>query len=79
MRLAFLSDIRGNLPARPAVMADIARRGVGRVINRGDSLSGPLLPQATADTLVAQAHTRTSTMLCRGPVTLCGPESEPSS
>lgn len=54
MRIAFVSDIHGNLPALLAVQADIARRGVDRVINLGDSLSGPLLPQATANHLRAQ-------------------------
>jgi len=54
MRLAFVSDIHGNLPALRAVQADIARRRVDRVINLGDSLSGPLLPQATAEHLMAQ-------------------------
>lgn len=54
MRLALLSDIHGNLPALRAVMADLARRGVDRVVNLGDSLSGPLLPQATAECLMAQ-------------------------
>lgn len=54
MRLAFVSDIHGNLPALLAVQADMAQRGVDRVINLGDSLSGPLLPQATAEHLMAQ-------------------------
>ncbi len=54
MRIAFVSDIHGNLPALLAVQADIARRAVDRVINLGDSLSGPLLPQPTADHLMAQ-------------------------
>ena len=54
MRIAFVSDIHGNLPALQAVVADIARRGVDRVINLGDSLSGPLLPEETAQFLMAQ-------------------------
>ena len=54
MRIAFVSDIHGNLPALQAVVAHIARRGVDRVINLGDSLSGPLLPQETAQFLMAQ-------------------------
>lgn len=54
MRIAFVSDIHGNLPALLAVMADIARRGADRVINLGDSLSGPLLPEETAQVLMAQ-------------------------
>ena len=54
MRIAFVSDIHGNLPALLAVMADIDRRRVDRVINLGDSLSGPLLPEETAQVLMAQ-------------------------
>lgn len=53
MRIALVSDIHGNLPALRAVVADIARCDVERVINLGDSLSGPLLPQETADYLRA--------------------------
>lgn len=54
MRIAFVSDIHGNLPALQAVVADIARRGVDQIINLGDSLSGPLLPEETARVLMAQ-------------------------
>jgi len=43
MRIAFVSDIHGNLAALDAVIADIARRGVHEVVNLGDTLSGPLL------------------------------------
>lgn len=53
MRFALVSDIHGNLPALEAVLADAARRGAGRVLNLGDSLSGPLLPRETADFLMA--------------------------
>jgi predicted phosphodiesterase len=52
MRIAFVSDIHGNLAALEAVVHDIARRGVGRVVNLGDSLSGPLLPGETATYLM---------------------------
>jgi predicted phosphodiesterase len=48
MRLALVSDIHGNLAALEAVIADIARRQVHRVVNLGDTLSGPLLPRETA-------------------------------
>jgi predicted phosphodiesterase len=48
VRLAILADIHGNLAALEAVAADLRRRGVGRVVNLGDSLSGPLLPRETA-------------------------------
>lgn len=54
MRIALVSDLHGNLPALQAVVADIARRGVDVVANLGDSLSGPLLPLATAHFLMAQ-------------------------
>lgn len=53
MRIALVSDIHGNLPALEAVVADIARRGVDRIVNLGDSLSGPLLPRETASYLMA--------------------------
>ncbi|MTV38137.1 metallophosphoesterase family protein [Duganella radicis] len=54
MRIAIVSDIHGNLPALEAVVRDIARRGVDRVVNLGDSLSGPLLALETARFLMAQ-------------------------
>ena len=54
MRIAFVTDIHGNLAALEAVVADIARRGVSRIVNLGDSLSGPLLPRDTADYLMRQ-------------------------
>jgi predicted phosphodiesterase len=54
MRIAFVTDIHGNLPALDAVVRDFTRRGVTQVVNLGDSLSGPLLPRETADYLMAQ-------------------------
>ena len=54
MRIALLSDIHGNLPALEAVLEDTRRRGVTRIVNLGDSLSGPLLPLETARFLMAQ-------------------------
>ena len=36
MRLAIVSDIHGNLTALEAVIADIERRGVDRVVHGGD-------------------------------------------
>lgn len=54
MRLAAISDIHGNLPALEAVLADIARQGIDRIVNLGDILSGPLLPAETADFLMAR-------------------------
>jgi predicted phosphodiesterase len=53
-RIALVSDIHGNLPALEAVLADTRRRGVTRIVNLGDSLSGPLLPAETAHFLMAQ-------------------------
>jgi len=53
MQLAVLSDIHGNLPALEAVLDDIARRGVGQVVNLGDCASGPLWPRETLAGLIA--------------------------
>ncbi|HTU68581.1 MAG TPA: metallophosphoesterase family protein [Steroidobacteraceae bacterium] len=53
-RIAIVSDIHGNLPALEAVLDDTRRRGVTRIVNLGDSLSGPLLPLETARFLMAQ-------------------------
>lgn len=47
-RIAVVSDIHGNLAALEAVAADIRGRGITRVFNLGDNLSGPLLPRETA-------------------------------
>jgi predicted phosphodiesterase len=54
MRIALVSDIHGNLSALEAVLDDTRRRGVTRVVNLGDSLSGPLLPLETARFLMKQ-------------------------
>jgi predicted phosphodiesterase len=54
VRIALVSDIHGNLAALEAVLADTRRRGVTRIVNLGDSLSGPLLPLETARFLMAQ-------------------------
>ena len=53
-RIALVSDIHGNLPALEAVLEDTRRRGVTRIVNLGDSLSGPLLPLETARFLMNQ-------------------------
>ncbi|TCM17773.1 putative phosphodiesterase [Novosphingobium sp. PhB165] len=53
MKVAVLSDIHGNLRALDAVLADAERRGIGRIVNLGDILSGPLDPAGTADRLMA--------------------------
>ena len=73
MRLAVLSDIHGNLPALEAVVRDMAHRGVERVVNLGDHVSGPLLPRETARFLMEQDwvqlagnHERQLLTLCPG-------------
>lgn len=53
MRIAFVSDIHGNLPALEAVWAEIARNPVDIVVNLGDIVSGPLWPRETAKWLMA--------------------------
>lgn len=54
MRIALVSDIHGNLSALEAVLEDTRRRAVARIVNLGDSLSGPLLPLETARFLMNQ-------------------------
>lgn len=54
MRIAFVSDIHGNLAALDTVMEDMARRQVNQVVNLGDTVSGPLLPLETAQRLRQQ-------------------------
>ena len=53
MRIAAVSDIHGNLSALDAVLGDIERRGVDLTVNLGDIVSGPLLPNETAQRLMA--------------------------
>lgn len=53
MAIAVISDVHGNLGALEAVLADAAARGVERVVNLGDILSGPLDSTGTADRLMA--------------------------
>ncbi|MGI3168221.1 metallophosphoesterase family protein [Pseudooceanicola sp. C21-150M6] len=43
-RFAVIADIHGNALALEAVLADIARLGIARVVNLGDVFSGPLDP-----------------------------------
>ena len=42
MRIAALYDVHGNLPALDAVLAEIEREGVDRVVVGGDVLPGPM-------------------------------------
>jgi predicted phosphodiesterase len=51
MRLAVISDIHGNLLALEAVLADIATRGVDRIVNCGDLCTSPLWPRETLELL----------------------------
>jgi len=53
--IALIADIHGNLPAIEAVAADIAARGISRVVNLGDHVSGPLWPRETIDFLMRQS------------------------
>lgn len=53
--LALVADIHGNLPALEAVLDDIARRGITRIVNLGDLVSGPLWPRETAAFLMRQS------------------------
>jgi predicted phosphodiesterase len=53
-KIAILSDIHGNLAALEQVVADLEARGVARVFNLGDHLSGPLWPAETARFLMGR-------------------------
>ncbi|MGU9979297.1 metallophosphoesterase family protein [Phreatobacter sp. HK31-P] len=53
MKLAIIADIHGNVLALEAVLADIAGRGIDRIVNLGDCVSGPLWPAETAARLMA--------------------------
>ncbi|MBS0561999.1 MAG: metallophosphoesterase family protein, partial [Proteobacteria bacterium] len=55
MRLAVIADIHGNSLALHAVLDDIARRGIGFMVNLGDCVSGPLWPRETLALLQAAA------------------------
>jgi predicted phosphodiesterase len=50
--IAVLSDIHGNRRALEAVLAEIERRRILRLVNLGDSLYGPFDPRPVADRLV---------------------------
>jgi predicted phosphodiesterase len=52
MKFAAIADIHGNSAALRAVLSDIDRQGIARVVNLGDALSGPLDPAGTADLLI---------------------------
>jgi predicted phosphodiesterase len=48
MRIAALYDIHGNLPALEAVLEDVARAAVDRIVIGGDVLPGPMPGQTLA-------------------------------
>lgn len=48
MRIAALYDIHGNLPALEAVLEDVARAGVDRIVIGGDVLPGPMVRDSLA-------------------------------
>lgn len=54
MKIAAISDIHGNINALQAVLAEIDREGVSKIINCGDTLGGPLESAKTADLLMAR-------------------------
>jgi predicted phosphodiesterase len=41
MRVAALCDVHGNLPGLEAVLAEVASRGVDRIVCGGDVVAGP--------------------------------------
>lgn len=53
MRIAVVSDIHGNSAALDAVISDIRRRGIEKIVNLGDTISGPLDPVGTIERLMA--------------------------
>lgn len=48
MRVAVISDVHANVLALEAVLADIARHDVEKILNLGDHFAGPLWPKKTA-------------------------------
>jgi len=52
MQLAVLYDIHGNLPALEAVIAEVRRDGIDRIVFGGDIVPGPM-PRETIDYLRA--------------------------
>jgi predicted phosphodiesterase len=49
MKIAILSDIKSNVYALEAVIADIKTKQVDAILNLGDSFYGPIEPKATYD------------------------------
>jgi putative phosphoesterase len=57
MRIAVVADIHGNVRALRAVMDDLKEVAADRLINLGDTVSGPLEAAETADVLISLAWT----------------------
>jgi putative phosphoesterase len=51
MRVAVISDVHANVLALEAVLADIARHDVEKILNLGDHFAGPLWPKKTASVM----------------------------
>ena len=52
MRIAAVYDIHGNLPALEAVLEDVRRAGVDRIVVGGEVLPGPM-PRESIECLLA--------------------------
>ncbi len=61
VQYAVLADIHGNIWALEAVLADIRRRKIRHILNLGDTVYGPLEPEATAHRL---ARLRSLVSIC---------------
>lgn len=64
MRVAVLADIHGNLPALKAVLAEIDRLAIDRIVLNGHIAAGPL-PSETLDRL-AEPGERAIWVHCNG-------------
>ena len=59
MRIAFVSDIHGNLPALEAAVRDIASQPVDLIVNPGDLLSGAIQAGETSESArIAEGNAR---------------------
>jgi predicted phosphodiesterase len=54
-QIAVIADIHGNTWALDVVLADIARRGIARIVNLGDCVYGSLDPAGAAQRLMSGA------------------------
>lgn len=52
--IAIISDIHSNAYALEAVLRDIDARGIGQIVNLGDTLFGPIEPLRTAELLMGR-------------------------